>query len=88
MLTVYDVSNHLLVIQALMVLCIWQLPYGATDDDPAWMFCGIATHKALKMGLHRPFSSKMEFDYFMSRDKEVKVARQNTWATCFIVNQL
>ncbi|KAH8883028.1 hypothetical protein GQ53DRAFT_830986 [Thozetella sp. PMI_491] len=91
MAAAYDTENILQQIQALLILCIWPLPYGATIDDPAWMYCGIITHKALRIGLHR-LHTKHEFEHTYrpraARDRELERVRRNTWAACFIVNHL
>jgi hypothetical protein len=65
------------VVQALLLLCLWPLPFAATIDDPSWTFNGIAAHKALQMGLHRPNNV----------DAAAAHAMTATWLACVVVNQ-
>ena len=89
MASVHDPDGQLQQIQALLILCVWPLPYGSSTDDPTWMYCGIASHKALGIGLHR-VSSKQEFDpdYRSRPGKEIDRIRNNIWAACFVANHL
>ncbi|KAL1968667.1 hypothetical protein VTN77DRAFT_1493 [Rasamsonia byssochlamydoides] len=77
-------SLHL--IQALLLLCNWPPPYGATIHDNSWTYCGLAVTYALRQGLHRPhhvsdFVYEAEFDVTTMRE------RKRTWLACFIVSQ-
>ena len=79
---------NLALVQALLLLCLWTPSYTSQSDDPSWMLCGIATHKALQLGLHRS-----GFDHeFMSLSEQTldygaREARRRTWLACFIVNE-
>lgn len=76
----------LVLIQALLLLCVWTPPYASLPDDPSWMLCGLATHQAMQIGLHRT-----GFDHeFLLNEKiggEVVETRRKTWLACFVVNQ-
>ncbi|KAL2844809.1 fungal-specific transcription factor domain-containing protein [Aspergillus pseudoustus] len=80
-----DIAS-LSLIHALLILCCWPQPFGATASDPSWLYCGSATHMALKMGLHRP-GDVGEFVYGVPVNEEQKLIRRKTWVACFIVNQ-
>ena len=72
------------VVQALLLLSIWPMPYAALIDDPSWTFSGIATQKALQLGMYRPFSTLLQ----QARgDEEVAQRIQRTWITCVLVSQ-
>jgi len=75
----------LAIIQALLILCLWPMPFAALIDDPSWSFSGLATHKALLLGLHRPFD---ELVRQANGDKELAKVMQFTWTTCCIVAQM
>jgi Fungal specific transcription factor domain len=74
------------LIQAYLLLCVWAMPFGAVTDDPCWTYCGIATHKAQQLGLHRP-NHLNEFVAGSGGDHELLASMRNTWLACFIVNQ-
>lgn len=48
-------TNRLIAfVQALLLLCVWPFPYAQLRENPAWLYCGLATHMAMLLGLHRP----------------------------------
>ncbi|KAK0614841.1 hypothetical protein B0T17DRAFT_510672 [Bombardia bombarda] len=74
------------LVQALLLLCLWPLPFASMDDDPSWTFVGIATHKALQMALHKS-TFERNFDNQMSRLNELtRQTMRSTWLACFILN--
>ncbi|AEO68572.1 uncharacterized protein THITE_2118139 [Thermothielavioides terrestris NRRL 8126] len=73
------------VIQALLLLCLWPMPYASLIDDPSWMFSGIATQKALQLGLSRPFAALMQQT---KGDEKAARSLRCTWIACFIVGQM
>lgn len=75
------------LIHALLILCCWPRPFGATASDPSWLYCGSATHMALTMGLHRP-GDFAAFGYGAPVSEEQKLMRRKTWVACFIINQM
>ncbi|KAJ8102349.1 hypothetical protein POJ06DRAFT_82055 [Lipomyces tetrasporus] len=79
-------TPSLSLVQAYLLLCVWPMPFGAVTDDPSWTYCGIATHKAQHLGLHRP-DHLNEFVQGAAFDHELLVSMRNTWLACFIVNQ-
>ncbi|KAK9250137.1 hypothetical protein V1507DRAFT_395126 [Lipomyces tetrasporus] len=79
-------TPSLSLVQAYLLLCVWPMPFGAVADDPSWTYCGIATHKAQHLGLHRP-DHLNEFVQGAAFDDELLVSMRNTWLACFIVNQ-
>jgi hypothetical protein len=74
------------LVQAYLVLCIWPMPFGAVVDDPSWTYSGIATHKALHIGLHRPRYLKEFYENQPMNPESIRLLRM-IWLTCFIVNQ-
>lgn len=78
----------LVLIKALLILCVWPLPFTSrTVDDVSWLLCGVATHKALQIGLHRPTKA---YEFCSQDISEYDASPQNrrlTWLACFIVNQ-
>jgi len=79
-------SRSFHAIQALLLLCCWPLPFGPTKNDPSHTFCVLATHNALRLGLHRP-KHPSDFEYDAVIDEETLILRRKTWVACFIVNQ-
>jgi hypothetical protein len=80
-------SVHL--VQAFLLLATWPqtYPQGATINDQAWMYVGVATHMAQCLGLHRSFLSS---EYSQSQTEPNEGARREwvrTWVGCFIVGQ-
>lgn len=73
-------------VQALLLICCWPFPFGAIDSDPSWTYCGLATHYALRLGLHRPRHQE-DFRYAVPFDQETLILREKTWLACFIINQ-
>lgn len=79
-------SATLPLIHALLILCCWPQPFCATAADPSWMYCGSATHAAVKMALHRP-GNLVESICGTGITEEQILMRKKTWVACFIVNQ-
>jgi Fungal specific transcription factor domain len=74
-------------IHALLLLCIWPFPFSAVNEDPSWLYCGLAIHMAMLLGLHRP---QPPFKLLNAADAEVGdlTVRTRTWLACFIVHQM
>ena len=79
-------GQSLATIQALLILCWWPFPFRATINDPSWTYCGLAIHKALQIGLHRPLHCS-DFEYQAEHDSKDLTVRQKTWLACFVTNQ-
>jgi hypothetical protein len=79
------VPRSLPTIQALLILCLWPMPYAATIDDPSWVLSGIATQKALQLSMYRPFGTLMEH---AKGDFQIAKSMQNIWLTCLVVGQM
>lgn len=85
----FTVSQELC--QSLCLLCLWPLEASDPNDDPNFMYAGMATHIAMQMGLHRP-----DFTHEFKRIKELAVdpketptSRWMTWCACiFVEHQL
>lgn len=82
----HPASHSFPQIQALLLICCWPFPFGPIDTDPSWTYCGLATHYALRLGLHRP-AHATDFKYDVVYDQETMIIRQRTWIACFIINQ-
>lgn len=74
------------LVRAYLLLCIWSMPFGAVVDDPSWTYSGIATHKALHIGLHRPRYLQEFYENQPMDPESVRLLRM-IWLTCFIANQ-
>ncbi|OBT68086.1 hypothetical protein VE03_01510 [Pseudogymnoascus sp. 23342-1-I1] len=82
-------------VQALLLLCSWPFPFNVSITDTSWMFCGMATHMALQLGLHRPHH-QTEFVYRPQQQPEFgpnstpnemeSSIRRSVWVGCYIVN--
>ncbi|CAM0139627.1 unnamed protein product [Umbelopsis sp. WA50703] len=74
-------------VQAILILCHWPFPYDSQLDDPSFIYCGMALHIGLQIGLHRP-----EYAYQFSSKQDVLRSsvqiRRTTWIACFVVNQM
>jgi hypothetical protein len=80
-------SGALETVQALLILCWWPFPFRAVVNDPAWTYCGIATHRALQFGVHR---ARHHSDFFYDRhlDEDAIIVHQKTWLGCYITTQM
>ena len=74
------------IVQALLLLCHWPFPVFTQGEDNSWQYCGLATHAALQMGLHRPYFRR-EFSARNSLLERDVHSQTQTWLACFIVNQ-
>jgi hypothetical protein len=72
-------SESLALVHALLLLCIWPLPYASLVDDPSWTFIGIAVQKGSQIGLNGTRSIAW-------REKpltdETARSLQSTWLVC------
>ncbi|OQU99615.1 Fungal specific transcription factor domain-containing protein [Cladophialophora immunda] len=82
-----NVASSISLIHALLILAYWPLPYGASTENPSWLYCGAAVHKSLALGLHRP-AFLVDFVNWTLPDESAISTRQRTWVACFIVNQM
>ncbi len=82
----YSDTESLPMIQALIILIWWPFPFRTTSQDPSWTYCALATHGALRIGLHRPHHYS-DFFYQMKLGSEDLILVQKTWIACFITNQ-
>lgn len=80
-------SRSIYFVQALLLLCVWPFPFKQVIDDPSWLYCGLATHMATLLGLHRP---QHIVRLLSALDAEIGdfVERSRTWIACFIVDQM
>lgn len=72
---------------ALVLLCHWPLSHKTVQEDASWTYCGLATHMALQIGLHR---SKFIEEYGIASETSRNASKMKllTWLGCFLVNQL
>ncbi|KAG2173255.1 hypothetical protein INT43_004629 [Umbelopsis isabellina] len=72
---------------ALVLLCHWPLSHKTIQEDASWTYCGLATHMALQIGLHR---SKFIEEYAVASVTSRNASKMKllTWLGCFLVNQL
>jgi len=82
-------SKSVHLVQAFLLLATWPQtsPQGATINDQAWMYVGVATHMAQCLGLHRSFLSS---EYSQNQPEPNEGTRREwvrTWVGCFIVGQ-
>ncbi|KAH8705430.1 hypothetical protein BGW36DRAFT_13366 [Talaromyces proteolyticus] len=72
------------LVQALLLLCNWPMPFKATITDPSWTYCGAAVNIALRIGLHQP-AFHFDFIYGSRSDEDAVALRTRTWIACFIM---
>lgn len=88
--TLYPFSCCLETCQALCLLCIWPFEADEPNDDPVFVYAGMATHFALHMGLHRPLHLH-EFKNIdsVAESSQSQSIRLLTWYACiFVEHQL
>jgi hypothetical protein len=80
-------SRSTYFVQALLLLCIWPFPFSAVNEEPSWLYCSLAIHMAMLLGLHRP---QHPFRLLNAADAEVGdlAVQTRTWIACFVVNQM
>ncbi|KAJ5602119.1 Transcriptional regulatory protein LEU3 [Penicillium lagena] len=79
-------KQSLQLIQALLLLCYWPFPFGATANDPSWSYSALSISCAYTKGVHRA-EHLSDFEYDATPTSEMIVERKRTWIACFIVNQ-
>lgn len=77
------------VVQGLLLLSIWPFPCPSLLHEAAWLHCGSATHLALHIGLHQPYSAS-EFVPKSSREHipDLITEFRRTWIACYVINVL
>ena len=80
-------SRSIYFVQALLIRCLWPLPYMTVNGDPSCLYCGVAIQMATLIGLHRP---QHPYRFLSAMDSELGnlEARIRTWVSCFIVDQV
>ena len=80
-------SRSIYFVQALLLLSVWPFPFNAVNEEPSWLHCGLATHMAMLLGLHRPLHP---FRLLNAAGAEIGdlPMRTRTWLACFIVDQM
>jgi hypothetical protein len=79
-------GKELWMIQALLLLCCWPLPFGPKSADPSQSYSGLATSSALEIGLHR-YKFPSDFTYDEPYDEDRAFMQKKTWLACFIISQ-
>lgn len=77
-------SPSVFLVQALLLLCNWPMPFKATVTDPSWTYCGAAVSIALRIGLHQP-DCHVDFMYGSADDEDEIALRTRSWVACFIM---
>lgn len=74
------------MIQALVLLCLWPLPFGPKAADPSLMYSGLAIQAALQIGVHR-YQFTADFTYRAAYQEDDAHQCKRVWVGCFIANQ-
>ncbi|KAH8551598.1 hypothetical protein BGW37DRAFT_494299 [Umbelopsis sp. PMI_123] len=83
---IYNPFTALSNVCAMVFLCYWPLTHRTIQEDASWTYCGLTTHMALQIGLHR---SKFTEEYAIaSETRTTSKMKLLTWLGCFLVNQL
>lgn len=83
---IYKPFTALSNVCAMVFLCYWPLTHRTVQEDASWTYCGLATHMALQIGLHR---SKFTEEYAIGNEtRTTSKMKLLTWMGCFLVNQL
>lgn len=80
-------ARNVEIVQALLILCMWPFPYHTQLEDPSFIYCGIAMHIGLQIGLHRP-DFAYEFNSKVDVLRSSPHIRRTTWIACFVVNHM
>ncbi|PMD29630.1 hypothetical protein L207DRAFT_574030 [Hyaloscypha variabilis F] len=77
------------VVQGLLLLSIWPMSTPSLLHEASWLHCGSATHLALHLGLHQPYSAS-EFVPESGRDHIPNhfVEFRRTWIAVYICNSI
>ncbi|KAF2098469.1 hypothetical protein NA57DRAFT_75713 [Rhizodiscina lignyota] len=75
------------LVQALLILSMWPLPFTSQRDDASFLYSGLATQIGLQIGLHRPSMSD-DFSPSASSGSEDQEMRTVTWLACYVVGQM
>lgn len=77
--------------QALCLVCLWPFQASDPNDDPYYLYAGLASHFAMRLGLHRP---EFPDEYKNIDESELQrhgsaFIRWSTWCACqFVEHQL
>ena len=77
------------VVQGLLLLSLWPFPCPSLLHEASWLHCGSATHLALHIGLHQPYSAS-EFVPKSGREHIPNLLTEfrRTWIACYVINVL
>jgi Fungal Zn(2)-Cys(6) binuclear cluster domain len=75
------------VIQALLILCTWSLPFGTILEDMAHTCSALAIQYAMQIGLHRGQRGR-EFNSKVEVTGVSPLVRLTTWQACFATHQV
>lgn len=86
----YPAGHGLESCQALCLICLWPLEAHDPNDDPYYLYAGLATHLALRQGLHRPeFPQEFkDINKTAARADEAYYERWSTWCACQFVERM
>jgi hypothetical protein len=85
--TSYPFSLSSETCQALCLLCLWPFEADDPNDDPVFVYAGMATHLALHIGMHRPQYSRefKQINKTMPTNQLPSSSRLLAWCACIFV---
>jgi hypothetical protein len=83
---IHSGDKRVWMVQALLLLCCWPLPFGPKAADPSLTYSGLAIHIALQIGVHR-HRFPADFVYGATYKDDEGFLQNKVWLGCFIVNQ-
>ncbi|KAK6524148.1 suppressor protein sef1 [Orbilia ellipsospora] len=84
----YSRTQCLEVVQALLILCIWPFGSSSLNEDPSYLYSGMATQICYQLGLHCHQQGHTHLTLKhpqLDRPDEVKLT---TWLSTYLVNQI
>lgn len=78
------------IVQALLLLSLWNQPAERFEEDRTWAFSGIAIRMALDLNLHRKTTAKLPSsveDGVVQQYERELLNRERTWLYCFIIDR-
>ena len=80
------------IVQAFMLLTLWNTPAERFEEDKTWLFSGVAIRMATDLNLHRKSVASLPGHHepndpaVVEREREI-INRERTWLVCFSIDR-
>lgn len=74
------------IVQAFLMLTLYNQPAERFEEDPTWLFAGVAIRMAQDLNLHRKTVVQSDQEQSEEHEREI-MNRERTWYICFCVDR-